>query len=140
MLWRGVVIFFTFRPSDLITTLNFVLMDNFCPCFDKICILLNIWFSLRSLFITFFIYMISSKQLKGQINLNAVALIVINLMHMYIEQVKKYYQCTQNTKKIWFYQIAVYKFIVLKSVNYQQLLDIILGSNIEKKLGTNIQN
>ena len=24
---------FTFRPSDLITTLTYVLMDKFCPCF-----------------------------------------------------------------------------------------------------------
>ena len=23
---------FTLRPSDLITTLTYVLMDNFCPC------------------------------------------------------------------------------------------------------------
>ena len=27
--------FFTLRPSDLNTTLNYVLMDNFCPCFYK---------------------------------------------------------------------------------------------------------
>ena len=33
MLWRGVIFFFTFRPSDLFTTLTYVLMDNFCPCF-----------------------------------------------------------------------------------------------------------
>ena len=26
------MIFFTLRPSDLITTLTYVLMDNFCPC------------------------------------------------------------------------------------------------------------
>ena len=24
--------FFTLRPSDLITTLTYVLIDNFCPC------------------------------------------------------------------------------------------------------------
>ena len=30
MLWRS----FTLRPSDLITTLTYVLMDNFCPCFN----------------------------------------------------------------------------------------------------------
>ena len=28
--------FFTLRPSDLITTLTYVLKDNFCPCFCKI--------------------------------------------------------------------------------------------------------
>ena len=33
MLWRSFVIFFALRPSDLITTLTYVLMDNFCPCF-----------------------------------------------------------------------------------------------------------
>ena len=27
------LIFFTFRSSDLMTTLTYVLMDNFCPCF-----------------------------------------------------------------------------------------------------------
>ena len=31
MLWRS--FFFTLRPSDLITTLTYVLKDNFCPCF-----------------------------------------------------------------------------------------------------------
>ena len=25
--------FFIFKPYDLITTLTYVLMDNFCPCF-----------------------------------------------------------------------------------------------------------
>ena len=25
--------FFPFRPSDLITTLTYILMNNFCPCF-----------------------------------------------------------------------------------------------------------
>ena len=29
--------FFTLRPSDLNTTLTYVLMDNFCPCFHKSC-------------------------------------------------------------------------------------------------------
>ena len=33
MLWKSFVIFFTLRPSDLITTLTYVLVDNFCPCF-----------------------------------------------------------------------------------------------------------
>jgi hypothetical protein len=28
--------FFTLRPSDLITTLTYVLMDNFCPCFSQV--------------------------------------------------------------------------------------------------------
>ena len=32
MLWRSFVILFTLRPSDLITTLTYVLMDNFYPC------------------------------------------------------------------------------------------------------------
>ena len=27
---------FTFRPSDLITTLTYVLMDNFCHCFFRV--------------------------------------------------------------------------------------------------------
>ena len=26
--------FFSLRPTDLITTLTYVLMDNFCPCFS----------------------------------------------------------------------------------------------------------
>ena len=35
MICYGEVIeFFTLRPSDLITTLTYVLMDNFCPCFN----------------------------------------------------------------------------------------------------------
>ena len=28
------MIFFTFGPSDQTKTLTYVLMDNFCPCFD----------------------------------------------------------------------------------------------------------
>ena len=32
MLSRDFVIFF-FKPSDLITTLTYVLINNFCPCF-----------------------------------------------------------------------------------------------------------
>ena len=28
-------IFLTLRPFDLITSLTYVLMDNFCPCFSK---------------------------------------------------------------------------------------------------------
>ena len=28
-----VLCFFTLRPSDLISTLTYVLLDNFCPCF-----------------------------------------------------------------------------------------------------------
>ena len=28
-----VLLFFTLRLSDLISTLTYVLMDNFCPCF-----------------------------------------------------------------------------------------------------------
>ena len=28
-----VLYFFTLRPSDLIITLTYVVMDNFCPCF-----------------------------------------------------------------------------------------------------------
>ena len=32
MLWRSFVILFTLRPSDLITTLTYVLMDNFLTC------------------------------------------------------------------------------------------------------------
>ena len=28
--------FFTLRPSDQITTLTYVLMNNFCPCFQKV--------------------------------------------------------------------------------------------------------
>ena len=31
---RSFVIFFTLQPSDLITTLSYILMDNFCPCFS----------------------------------------------------------------------------------------------------------
>ena len=31
--------FFTLRPSDLITTLTYVLMDNFCPCLSRILLL-----------------------------------------------------------------------------------------------------
>ena len=31
MLWRSFVILFTLRPFDLITTLTYVLVDNFCP-------------------------------------------------------------------------------------------------------------
>ena len=34
MLWRSFVFFFTLRPSDLNTTLTYVIMDNFCPCFN----------------------------------------------------------------------------------------------------------
>ena len=34
MLWRSFVIFFTLSPSDLNTTLTYVLMDNLCPCFS----------------------------------------------------------------------------------------------------------
>ena len=30
---------FTLRPSDLITTLTYVLMDNFCPCLSRILLL-----------------------------------------------------------------------------------------------------
>ena len=33
MLWRSFVIFFTLIPSDFNTTLTYVLIDNFCPCF-----------------------------------------------------------------------------------------------------------
>ena len=33
MLCRSFVIFFTLRPSDLITSLTYVLVDNFFPCF-----------------------------------------------------------------------------------------------------------
>ena len=33
MLWRSFVIFFTLRPANRITTLTYVIMDNFCPCF-----------------------------------------------------------------------------------------------------------
>ena len=32
MLWRSFFIFFILRTSDLITTLSYVLMNNFCPC------------------------------------------------------------------------------------------------------------
>ena len=33
LLYYGEVLcFFTLRPSDLITNLTYVLMDNFCPC------------------------------------------------------------------------------------------------------------
>ena len=36
MVWRSFVIFFTLlRPSDLIVTLTYVLMDNICPCLYK---------------------------------------------------------------------------------------------------------
>ena len=34
MLWRYFMISFTCRPFDLITTLNYVLLENFCPCFE----------------------------------------------------------------------------------------------------------
>ena len=34
MLWKSFVIFLLIH-SDLITTLTYVLMDNFCPCFSR---------------------------------------------------------------------------------------------------------
>ena len=36
MLWRIFAFLFTLRPSDLNTTLTYVLMGNFCPCFEKV--------------------------------------------------------------------------------------------------------
>ena len=33
--YGDVLWFLTLRPSDLITTLTFVLMDNFCPCLSQ---------------------------------------------------------------------------------------------------------
>ena len=33
--------FLTFRPSDIITILTYVLMDNFCPCFIYLSIEMN---------------------------------------------------------------------------------------------------
>ena len=36
MLWRNFVFYFTLRPSDLNTILTYILMDNFCPCFEKV--------------------------------------------------------------------------------------------------------
>ena len=41
MLRRSFVILFTLRPSDLNTTLTYVLMDNFCPCFMSTLVSLN---------------------------------------------------------------------------------------------------
>ena len=35
MLWRSFVFSLTLRHSDLITTLTYVLMDNFCPCLTR---------------------------------------------------------------------------------------------------------
>ena len=32
MLWRSIVVCFTLRHSDLITTLTYILIDKFCPC------------------------------------------------------------------------------------------------------------
>ena len=32
IIWRHFV-FFYLRPSNLITTLTYILMSNFCPCF-----------------------------------------------------------------------------------------------------------
>ena len=37
--------FFTLRPFDLITTLTYVLMDNFCPCFS---LFLLEWYNLHN--------------------------------------------------------------------------------------------
>ena len=35
-----VLCFFTLRPSDLMVTLTYVLMYNFCPCFFKFYLLM----------------------------------------------------------------------------------------------------
>ena len=43
MLWRS---FMIFRPYDLITILTYVLMDNFCPCFNVICVCIYLTWSI----------------------------------------------------------------------------------------------
>ena len=55
--------FFTFRPSHLITTLTYVLMDNFCPCF------FYLFFIRLSLFLPLFLPIFISHFLSRSLSL-----------------------------------------------------------------------
>ena len=68
MFWRSFVFFyFTLRPSDLITTLTYVLKDNFCPCLVDVAVsvvysLPAVFFCSRDIFLPFQeIYALLSK-------------------------------------------------------------------------------
>ena len=62
--------FFTLRPSGLITTLTYILMDNFCPCFR-----LN-----RS----FVLYVVTNFSARGLYLINYIILIV-DIFNMFIQ-------------------------------------------------------
>ena len=84
---------FTLRPSDLITTLTDVLMENFCPCFS------NYRHHLQKVFAT---HIMSKDNILGTFNLKFVNIVI-------------YKEMIANIKNIYF---TVLKYVVKHNTSH----------------------